>query len=333
MADGKDHSVAIGDQQVQFPSEGCSVPLAVRFLNLGATHSDRQKCRIRIAVLPGNGGKGNHRRGNIHGGNHHTRRLILRRTGHKYRISGLIHAVKVELVVQQQALQAGVLQRVQPGADIRQLPLNAAITGLQAGKLLRIGRRIIIFSGKAENQCGSSQRHRKQQDTELPVGFLFPRFPGRLIAFDDFLHHFQLGISQFLLLPGRILLHAQQPANADAKQPAQSDELIDFRDGGVRFPFGDGLPGDTHLVSQSLLRKLLIPAALGNPLTHGFVIHTHSSLALMASSYQNQPCTATIRRLASVNRQLRWPPAGRKRRRGNLRAAGNTIILQSSRRQ
>lgn len=70
-------------------------------------------------------------------------------------------------------------------------------------------------------------------------------------------------------LRGGGLLNAQKLSHRHLEEPAQGDELFQFRQGGIALPFGNGLPGHAQFFPELLLGKAQFPAFGGDGLSDG----------------------------------------------------------------
>ena len=99
-------------------------------------------------------------------------------------------------------------------------------------------------------------RHKQKQNEEDPRPPPSPHGLGLPVPGHNFLHHFQLHVRQLAALSGgrlRGVLYPQQPAHRHAEPAAEGHQLVDFRQGGIGFPFINGLPGNAQLRAQRLL--------------------------------------------------------------------------------
>ena len=80
-------------------------------------------------------------------------------------------------------------------------------------------------------------------------------------VFCQYSHPAKLLRGQFPLLR-RVVLLAQKPAHGHAELPGQLHQLFDLRQGCVRLPLVDGLPGHAHAFPQGLLGQAQLFSSL-----------------------------------------------------------------------
>ena len=74
------------------------------------------------------------------------------------------------------------------------------------------------------------------------------------------------GQHNFGLRPGGAGLHLEQVVEGHPKELAHGDELVNFRNGPVHLPAGDGLAGDPQLLPQSFLGEVILLSQFLNAL-------------------------------------------------------------------
>jgi len=148
-----------------------------------------------------------------------------------------------------------------------------------------------------QTQKGYPGNKDSAQSKDNPASCAPPGVVGQMVP-NDLLHGLDLCRSR--LWCGFL---SQKPAYTDTEQTAQSNKFVDFRNGSVTFPFGNGLTGNAQLFSQCFLGKPQHFPLPGDPLAQGLFCHRNASFLEIV--YRKGCFLATMRDLHSVNRRLR----------------------------